>query len=82
MTTQYFKTVADMAAVPAEKIDAFCEDLRLWLHVHKCLARIEQDTNVRVVSETDTFGWIDDGKHDVSVTVQDHDGNPIEEVKL
>lgn len=69
---QWFSTTTDMLAVPADKIDAFCEDLRLWLHMHAEFAQLSEQCGVvvTVTSRTDAFGWVDDGKHDARVSIE------------
>lgn len=76
-TPQYFRTVTEMHAVPAEKIDAFVEDLRLWLHMHRELDATMAELGafagiVKITSPTDAFGWLDDGKHDASIRITMH----------
>lgn len=63
--THYFKTISDLHAIPAEKVDMFCEDLRLWLRLH----RMADAAGLPASTPTDTFGWIDDGRHDIKITV-------------
>jgi hypothetical protein len=65
----YFRTVEDMHAVPAEKIDHFCHDLALWLTMHKLVDAIDCAA-IKVTSTRDVFGWIDDGKHDANITLR------------
>lgn len=66
-----FRTIQDLRAIPAEKIDALCEDLRLWLHHMRhaetfAAAESNDLVNVVVTSPMDEFQWIDDGKHEVT----------------
>jgi hypothetical protein len=63
---QYFTTVADMHSVPLEKLGMFCEDLRLWLSIH----RLAEAEAMRMTTPADTFGWVDDGKHDVKLNIK------------
>jgi hypothetical protein len=67
----HFRTVEDMHAVPAEKIDHFCRDLALWLTMHKLVEAIDCAA-IKVTSPRDVFGWIDDGKHDANITLKLH----------
>lgn len=73
--TQHFRTVADMAAVPLDKIDAFCEDLRLWLTMRALCASVP--ATVATLVDPDVFGWIDDGKHDTNLRIVTHDGTVL-----
>lgn len=70
---RFFTTVTDMRELPAEKIDHFCEDLRLWLHMHKQVeeiqAQIGQSVRIEVTTRTDAFGWIDDNRHDANIKI-------------
>ena len=54
-----FKTIADLHAVPDAKVDALCEDLRMWLHLCR---RVEGAPGI-IARDTDTFKWVDDGEH-------------------
>lgn len=66
-----FTSIAELMTVPAEKIDALCEDLRLWLHCHAEIAALLVDMIAAgTVAPTATFRWIDDGKHDAHMTLQ------------
>lgn len=65
-TTYYFKTVADMQAVPIDKLEAFTTDLRLWLELHRIA---DASGALKATTPTDVFAWIDDGKHDVRVNI-------------
>lgn len=71
-----FRTVAEMQAIPLDKIDAFCEDLRLWLTMMRLadagLAEMPPELKdaIRLVSPRDVFGWIDDGKHDANIHIR------------
>lgn len=72
---QFFKTVTDMRTVPADKIDHFCEDLRLWLHMHKQVEELHAQLGelaymVKIKTPIDAFGWVDDNKHDATIKVQ------------
>lgn len=72
---QAIRTVWDMRAIPESKIDHFCEDLRLWLHMHKQVERIRHEllaagVDLKVTTPTEVFDWIDDGRHDANITVQ------------
>jgi hypothetical protein len=64
--TKEFRTVEDMQSVPLEKLGMFCEDLRLWLSLHR-LSDAEKD--LRITSPRDVFGWIDDGRHDLKISL-------------
>jgi hypothetical protein len=67
--TFYFKTIAELHAIPADKVDNFCRDLALWLMVHR-IAEAHSDENVKIKGTSpDVFGWIDDGRHDVKVSI-------------
>jgi hypothetical protein len=70
--TTYFETVNDMHAVPLEKVDAFCEDLRLWLRTHRMVDGLGPDIAkaVQVRTPTHRFGWIDDGEHNVNLKIE------------
>lgn len=68
-TTYQFRTISELHAIPAEKVDNFCRDLALWLMVHR-IAEAHSDDNVKIkVTSPEVFGWIDDGKHDVNVRI-------------
>lgn len=64
--TYEFRTVAEMHAIPVEKIGAFCEDLRLWLTIH----RLAEADKLRATTPLDVFGWIDDGRHKITVKIR------------
>ena len=64
--TLEFRTIGELHAIPAEKVDHFCRDLALWLLFHK-IADSHED--VKVSTPRDVFGWIDDGKHNVNVSI-------------
>lgn len=64
--TYEFRTVADMQAVPVEKLGAFCEDLRLWLTIHRIA---EATGELKAHTPLDVFGWIDDGRHDITINL-------------
>lgn len=72
--TTFYRTVTEMRGVPSEKIDHFCEDLRLWLHMHAQIAELQAAiggiAKINITSPVDTFGWIDDGRHDVTIRVK------------
>lgn len=61
----YIKTITDMHAIPADKVDLFCEDLRLWLR----LMRMAEDEGMKTTSARDVFQWIDDGRHNVKINI-------------
>lgn len=74
----FFSTVSDMRALPTDKIDHFCEDLRLWLHMHKQAEAIQKQIDdalgggvmtLHITTPTESFGWIDDGRHDARIKV-------------
>ena len=54
-----------MHAVPMDKLDWFCEDLRLWLK----LQRMADASGVKVTSERKVFCWIDDERHNVRIDI-------------
>lgn len=62
------RTVKDFYDVPAEKRAACLEDFASWLLMmegfHELLGDIEG-----VRSDRDVFRWIDDGKHDMNVSI-------------
>lgn len=60
-----FRSVTDMHQVPVDKLQAFTTDLALWLQMH----RLSEEHGVTVVTPRDVFGWLDDGRHDVTVRV-------------
>jgi hypothetical protein len=60
-----FKTIEDLHVVPLDKIPALCRDLELWLSV----IRIAESESEFKVKNRSTFGWIDDNRHDVNITV-------------
>lgn len=81
----YYRTVSEMRAVPADKIDNFCEDLRLWLHMHKQVDDIRAALGplehvVQVTSADDAFGWVDDNKHDARIHIELHEVPAVENV--
>lgn len=61
-----FKTIGELHALPLEKIDAFCTDLALWLKIHKVT---EAQEGIKARTPRDQFDWIDDGKHNINVTL-------------
>lgn len=70
--TQYFNTVAEMLAVPDEKIDHFCEDLRRWLHLRKGVSKVQDAVRglVEIQTPIPGFGWVDDGKHEANIRIE------------
>jgi hypothetical protein len=71
------RTVADFVALPPEKIGAFLTDFAEWLkvvHVAKGL----KDAGLVLKSPLDVFSWIDDGKHEMTLTVHDQSGVELE----
>lgn len=72
-----FTTIADLMAVPSDKIDALCEDLRGFLHMNAVTNAALADFIAagQVVPGT-TFRWIDDGKHDATITLRPLDEAP------
>lgn len=79
--TYSFATVADMHAIPLDKIEAFCTDLRLWLQQHRLyeqanaeLRKAGSPVTLAVTTPTEVFVWIDDGKHEVTHRIEDPAG--------
>lgn len=72
---QFFRTFVEMCAVPSNKIDAFCEDLRLALHMRAQVAEIQASLGpelsgaIKITSPSDAFGWVDDGRHDANIRI-------------
>jgi ribosomal protein L37E len=69
METRYeLRTVKDFYDVPVEKRAACLEDFSSWLAMmeefHQLLGDIEG-----IRSDRDVFRWIDDGKHDMNVSI-------------
>ena len=70
---QYFATVDEMHAIPEDRIDIFCEDLRIWLRTHRSIDKVlaelptEMAEAIYLRSPRDRFGWIDDGEHNMSI---------------
>lgn len=60
-----FRTVEDLHRVPIDKIQAFTTDLALWLQLH----RLVDAHGLPVTGCRDVFGWVDDGRHDVTLTI-------------
>lgn len=60
---RFFRTVAEMHAIPKEKVSAFVLDLALWLQQH----RLVHELTGRLGADPDVFGWMDDGRHEVQV---------------
>lgn len=64
-----FRTIEELHAIPIEKIEHFCRDLGLWLTLNK-IAEAHTSDQIKVTTPRDVFGWIDDGKHDVNLTIK------------
>jgi hypothetical protein len=68
-----FTTIRELTELPAEKIDLMVEDLRLWLHCHSAIAAAVATGQVpegfALLPRVDAFTWIDDGKHNMNVSV-------------
>jgi hypothetical protein len=62
---QFFRTIEDFVALPAEKITHCVRDFELWLRAIK----IAESHARQITTPTDVFGWLDDGKHDVKVQI-------------
>lgn len=60
------KTVADFFKVPAEKRAACIHDFGLWLEMHDGFRELFSGIS-GVRAHTETFGWIDDDKHDAVI---------------
>ncbi len=63
-----FRTVAELHAIPIDKIDNFCRDLALWLAI--CKVGELTDGATRVTTPLDMFKWIDDGQHNVNLNIK------------
>ena len=66
------RTIEDFFAVPQEKLVECLHDFALFLHL-KAVAEAAAPGQVRWMSERG-FEWIDDGKHDANVSIQNPDG--------
>lgn len=64
----YFRTVEDFHRLPAEKLRACLEDFFLWLVM--CRAVAPGLDGIAHVKDVNTFGWVDDGRHDANFHVQ------------
>lgn len=65
---QFFRTVADFHQVPVGKLRACLEDFFLWLVM--CRVIPPGLEGIAHAKDTDTFGWIDDGRHDANFRVE------------
>ena len=62
----HIRTVADLFAVPDDKIEHCLHDLLLWRRLTSEARAFLADVP-GIVVPIDTFTWIDDGKHDAHV---------------
>jgi hypothetical protein len=62
-----FRTIEDLHVVPLEKLEAFVIDLKAWLAIQRVAEA--RGGVFQTTSPRDCFEWIDDGKHDVNVTI-------------
>lgn len=69
------RTVEDFFKVAPEKRAHCVRDFELWLAQHEWASSIE---GLRVTASRDTFVWIDDGKHEVSLKIN---GLDVEELQ-
>jgi hypothetical protein len=60
------KTVSDFLVVPAEKRAHCLKDFAMWLEMVPAVNDMFGDIE-GVRTKTDTFIWIDDGKHDAHI---------------
>lgn len=79
--TYEIRTISDlMRVVNNENCDRLVKDLSAWLalmSIAKSLAAkegVDLDADV----QCGVFRWIDDGEHDITVTMQDGSGNAVE----
>lgn len=63
--TYIFRTIADLKELPEDLIRPVCTDLMLWL---KTPHIVKRETGMQV-SLSNEFGWENDGKHHVRVTI-------------
>ena len=61
-----FRTIGELHAIPADKVEYFCRDLAMWLLYNKIP---DTQAGVKVTSPRDVFRWIDDGMHKVNVSI-------------
>lgn len=60
MSKEYeIRTMADLAAIPQDKIDACLTDLGAWLRFYHS---IPAEVRPYVEMKLDTFNWLDDGE--------------------
>lgn len=64
----YFRTVEDFHRLPVEKLRACLEDFFLWLVM--CRAVAPGLDGIAHVKDVNTFGWVDDGRHDANFHVK------------
>ena len=72
------RTVEDFLKVPIDKIDHCLEDFKSWLMVYHSAEAMAQYRvkqmgitlpELQKVFKSDHFVWIDDGKHDATITI-------------
>lgn len=70
MNNRYeIRTLADFIAIPSEKREHCLHDFALWCDVIERAVGLEQAFGGVVKAQTDTFVWLDDGKHDMNVRI-------------
>lgn len=70
--TYALRTVEDFLAIPWDKQDACLIDFAAWLDLVRGAQAViaRQPETIKFRTSPDVFGWIDDGKHIATVTVQ------------
>lgn len=68
--TYRIDTVADMLAVPVDRVPFLLDDLANYLaHVHATKA-LNEALGAEVMRVETGFNWIDDGKHETTLNVR------------
>lgn len=65
------RTISDFVALPPDKIGPCLMDFAEWLRVVYVATHLPPEAGVRVNTPIDVFGWVDDGKHVMTLTVTD-----------
>lgn len=58
-------TIADLLAVPQDKLDAWFEDLKVWLSIRKAYDDLPESAR-EIMKLQDSMIWKDDGKTGIS----------------
>lgn len=80
------ETIADLLAIPADKIEACLIDLAAWVRIMKAAAARPDVFKILDGSADGRCGpgrfvWIDDGEHMAAVRLQTSDGKEVATVR-